>query len=117
MSFLARWLFGKPSATAGLRPHRDVMLALGYGDAYARVLESIELALGAYVAVDDRKTGFIEAAFGLVNSERVRCTLQPIDDDRTSVRIEAFFPAGAQVRETSQAVDALADMLEHDRRA
>lgn len=114
MSFIARWLgLGKSGARVGLRPHRDLVLALGYDAAYDRTLEAIELALGAYVSIDDRKGGLIEAGFGLVNNERVRCSLRAIDDANTSVRVEAFFPAGAQVPERSAAVEALADMLAH----
>ena len=112
MSFIARWLnLAKDRRRVGLRPHSDVVLAAGYDAAYDSVLSAIELALGAYVAIDDRRGGLIEAAFGLVNNERVRCTLSRIDDSNTSVRIEAFFPAGASVRERSRAVDALADYL------
>jgi hypothetical protein len=113
MSFIARWLnLANDRRKVGLRPHRDVALAAGYDAAYDSVLRAFELALGAYVAIDDRRGGLAEAAFGLVNSERVRCTLSRIDDTNTAVRIEAFFPAGASVHERSLAVDALADHLE-----
>jgi hypothetical protein len=113
MSFIARWLnLTKDRKQVGLRPHRDVEVAAGYDAAYDRVLRGVELALGAYLAIDDRRGGLIEAAFGLVNSERVRCTLQRTDDSHTAVRIEAFFPAGASVHDRSRAVDALADHLE-----
>jgi hypothetical protein len=113
VSFLVRWLsLGKDRRRVGLRPHRDVELAAGYDAAYDRVLQAIELALGAYISVDDRRGGTIEAAFGLVNNERVRCTLQRVDDGHTAVRVEAFFPAGAEVRDRSAAVEALATMLE-----
>jgi hypothetical protein len=113
MSFIARWLnLAKNRQKVGLRPHRDVELGAGYEAAFDRVLRAIELALGANVATCDRRGGLVEAAFGLVNSERVRCTLRRIDHSRTAVRIEAFFPAGASVHDRSRAVDALADHLE-----
>jgi hypothetical protein len=113
MSFLLRWLnLSQDRRRVGLRPHRDVEVAAPYDEAYDRVLAAIERALGAYVATDDRAGGTVEAAFGLVNNERVRCTLRPTASDRTTVRIEAFFPAGATVRERSLAVEALAEMLE-----
>lgn len=112
MAFLMKWLgFGKPAPAVGLRPHRDVELSLDYDSAYDRVLSAIELTLGANISIDDRRTGFIEAAFGLVNNERVRSTLERVDASRTRVRIEAFFPAGATVQSHSRAVDALADSL------
>jgi hypothetical protein len=112
-NFILKWLgLGKPAPAIGLRPHRDLDLPLDYDAAYARVLSAIELTLGANVTIDDRRAGFVEAAFGLVNSERVRCTLERVDASNTRVRIEAFFPAGAAVPAQSRAVDALADTLE-----
>ena len=112
MKFLTRWLgLERPGARGGLRPHRDVELSLDFAAAYARCRTSIDTVLGATILVDDEKTGFIEAGFGLVNSERLRCTLSRIEAGRTSIRIEAFFPAGVDVPETSRNVDALADAL------
>ena len=65
-------------------------LLLEYDPAYDTVLRAVEGVLGAYVAIDDRRGGSIEAAFGLVNSERVRCTLTRVGDANTAVRIEAL---------------------------
>lgn len=113
--FLLKWLgIGKAAPSIGLRPHRDVEMPLDFDSTYARVLSAIELTLGANVTVDDRRTGFIEAAFGLVNNERIRCTVERVDASSTRVRVEAFFPAGALVRSRSPAVDALADTLERE---
>jgi len=114
---ILRWLgLGKPRPSVGLRPHRDVELPLDFDAAYARVLCAIELTLGANVTIDDRPTGLLEAAFGLVNSERVRCTFERVDGSHTRVGIEAIFPAGADVQSRSRAVDALADTLEREAR-
>jgi hypothetical protein len=113
MSFILRWLgFGKSSSRIGLRPHRDVQLGRRYDDAYDRVLDAMVRVLGANVTLDDRSGRTIEAAFGLVNNERIRCTLWSIDDVQTLVKIEALFPAGSEIPERSRAVDALADWLE-----
>ncbi len=112
MKFLTRWLgLEHPGARVGLRPHRDVDLPLDFAAAFARCRAAIDGVLGATIFVDDEKTGFIEAGFGLVNSERLRCTLSRIDAGHTSIRIEAFFPAGVDVPATSRNVDALADAL------
>jgi hypothetical protein len=112
MSFIVRWLgLEKRGARVGLRPHRDLELELDYADAYARCRDAIDRVLGASVAIDDPAGGLIEAAFGLVNSERLRCTVSRVDAGRTAVRIEAFFPAGTDVPEKSRNVDALADAL------
>lgn len=111
MSFIARWLnLAKERKPVGLRPHRDVDVDAGYEETRDRVMRGIEMALGAHAGSD--RGGIIEAAFGLVNSERVRCTLEQVGDARTQVRIEAYFPAGSSLREHSRAVDALADYLE-----
>ncbi|HKU80706.1 MAG TPA: hypothetical protein VJP76_00950 [Candidatus Tumulicola sp.] len=111
MSFLLRWLDLKRDRRAvGLRPHRDLVLAVAYDRAYDRVLAAVDATLGAHVALDDRPGGTIEAAFGLINSERVRCTLHARDAGTTEIRIEAFFAAGTS-RPRSEAVDALADEL------
>ncbi len=110
MSFIARWLnLGKERKPIGLRPHREVDVDAGYDEAYRRVLTGIETALGANASAD---AGGIEAAFGLVNNERLRCTLERAGESRTRVCVEAYFPAGSSVREYSRAVDVLADYLE-----
>lgn len=112
MSFLARWLgWQRPNPRAGLRPHRDLELAGGYDETYDRVLAAIERVLGANVSIDDRRAGFIEAAFGLVNNERVRCYVERLEPERTAVRVEAVFGAGSTVPQRSAAVEALADAL------
>lgn len=112
MSFLLRWLRPETSAKVGLRPHREVTLALHYDAAYTRVLEALDAALGANVTIDDRRTGLIEAGFGLINSERVRVSLERSGESSTLVRIEAFYAAGVAVPEKSRSVEALADALE-----
>lgn len=112
MSFFLKWLKPPTSALIGLRPHREVELNAGYDSAYARVLEAIEVTLGANVYVDDRKGRTIEAGFGLVNNERIRVSFDPEGELRTRVHIEATFPAGAKIPEKSGAVDALAHTLE-----
>jgi hypothetical protein len=113
VSFLARWLgWPKSVARTGLRPHRNLELDASYEVVYDRVLAAIDETLGASVAIDDRGAGLIEAAFGLVNNERVRCHLERLGSARTAVRIEAFFPARTAPPERSRAVDALADAIE-----
>ncbi len=112
MSFFFKWLKPDTSSRIGLRPHRVVELGVDYDAAYNRVLQAIEVTLGANVYVDDRKGRYIEAGFGLVNKERVRVTFENESPATTRVRVEAYFPAGAKVPEKSAAVDALANALE-----
>lgn len=107
-----KWLgLEKPRAQASLHPRRDLELDLDYDTAYDRVLASIEAAIGANVTLDDRPAGRIEAAFGVVNSERIACTIESLGEARTALRIEARFPAASDVPQRSGAVDALADTL------
>jgi hypothetical protein len=106
VSFLRRWL-GVEKKRVGLRPHRDLQLCEGIDAAYARVLEAIEVTLGANVTIDDRAGLFIEAGFGLVNSERIRCSFDARDPADTRVRIEAIYPAASEIPERSRAVEAL----------
>ena len=112
MSFFLKWLKPDTSARIGLRPHRDVELPVDYEAAYSRVLEAIEVTLGANVYIDDRKGPFIEAGFGLVNNERVRVSFDVESPSTTRVHVEAYFQAGAKIPEKSAAVDALANTLE-----
>lgn len=112
MSFLLKWLRPETTAKVGLRPHRDVALSLDYDAAYSRVLEAIDATLGANVTIDDRRGGLIEAGFGLINSERVRVTLERTGESSTLARIEAFYAAGTTIPARSSAVEALADTLE-----
>jgi hypothetical protein len=112
MKFLTRWLgLDTPPPRAGLRPHRVVELAQSYEAAYSHCLRALDFTLGANITIDDRKTGLIEAGFGLINSERIRCSLERIDDTHTRVQIESFYPAGAVIPETSQYVEAMAVAL------
>lgn len=112
---LLKWLgLETPGSRVSLRPQRVVHLAFPLRIAYDRCLEAIVVALGANVYIDDRAGGMIEAGFGLVNNERVRCTFEPMDEGHTSLRIEAFFPAGAVIPERSRAVDALAAHLSQE---
>jgi len=110
---LLKWLgLERGPAQVGLRPHRVLELDRGYDAAYESCLAGIDTVLGATVYVDDRKTGFIEAGFGLVNSERLRISLEPLDTAHTRVRIEAFYPATVKPPAASLSVDALANALQ-----
>jgi hypothetical protein len=112
MSFILRWLgLSAPKSPVSLQPRRDVTLALPYDEARARVLAAIETTLGPAGVSGDPASGRIEARFGLVNSERVVCTLQRVDGACTHVQIEAHFPAGTAVPARSLPVDALAAAL------
>jgi len=102
----------RKDARVGLRPHRDLTLAVNVDAAHRRVLDAFVTALGANVDVDDRTAHTLEAGFGTVNSERIRVTLERVSADHTRVRIEAHYRAGVARPSRSPAVDALADAIE-----
>lgn len=115
MSFLLKWLKPETSHKISLRPRQDVTLEIAYDDAYANTKTAIEQTLGANVTIDDKSTHLIEASFGLVNSERIRCTFDCKTESTTTIRIEALFPAGANIPKESRAVEALAEALKNNR--
>lgn len=95
-----------------LRPHREFTVAMGYGEAFARTRVAIERAIGANVYRADESSGTIEAAFGLVNHERLIVTLEAQGEEATRVAVEAYYPAGMKRPGRSQAVEMLADAIE-----
>ena len=108
---LLTWLgLEKPTPVVGLRPHREIELAADVARARERCLRALVEVAGANVQSDDGTT--IEAGFGIVNSERLRITLEPIDPATTRVRIEAFYPARLSPPPRSMAVDALTNALQ-----
>ncbi|MGR4064210.1 MAG: hypothetical protein ACLQPV_02035 [Vulcanimicrobiaceae bacterium] len=112
MTFLLQWLGlrgERPSVR--LRPRREVVLDIGFEEAYRACLTEIERTLAANVYLSDPARGIAEAGFGLVRSERIRCTVTPGEDGRTRVSVEAIPPAGVEPPDRSHNVDALADAL------
>ncbi len=59
------------------------------------------------VAIDDPIHGILEGRFGLVNSERIRCTLASRSEGSTAIYVEAIRPPGTSVAPDSLAVDTL----------
>lgn len=108
---LLTWLgLQKATPIVGMRPHREIELAADIAQARERCLRALVEVAGANVQSDDGRT--IEAGFGIVNSERLRITLEPIDPATTQVRIEAFYPARLSPPPRSMAVDALTNALQ-----
>jgi hypothetical protein len=111
MSFILKWLRPDTTTRIGMRPHRIVELELAIDDAYRHVLKLVDHELGANTSIEDPQTHFIEATFGLINSERIRINLEKIDKTHTRIRIEAYFPANMKIAEKSLAVETLARAL------
>jgi hypothetical protein len=96
----------------GMRPHREFVVPVDRAQAFVRAREALERTIGANVYRADEREGTIEAAFGLVNHERLIVTLEATADARTRLVVEAFYPAGVKRPARSHAVDVLADALE-----
>lgn len=117
MSFLLRWLglsVERPAALS-VRPSRTVEVALPYDAAFDRCLRGLEIAAGANVSDAQRSAGTIEAAFGLINSERIGCTVRRIDDASTAVTIESRRFAGSGLPQGSAVLDRLETWLRDGR--
>jgi hypothetical protein len=109
---MQKWIgLERGASRIGLRPHREIEVNLNYDGAFDRCRAGIEEVLGAIVRSEDRESGIIEAGFGTVNQERIVCTLERVDAERTRIRIEARFPATVVAPARSPAVDTLADYL------
>lgn len=109
MSFILRWLgltIERPTGIA-VRPSRTIEVALPYEAAYDRCLQGLRDVAGANIAAADPAGGTIDASFGLINSERIACTVRRIDADRSQVTIESRRFAGTGLAKDSAVLDRL----------
>ncbi|HEY8298066.1 MAG TPA: hypothetical protein VIG32_08610 [Candidatus Baltobacteraceae bacterium] len=114
MSFILKWLRIEKPSGASLRPSRVVEVPRAYDAAFDRCVDGIERVLGGVVRESDRAAGTVEATFGLTFSERLTCSLDPLDAQRTRARIESRRGAQPQARVRSDYVDRLAEYLTND---
>lgn len=116
MKFLRDWL--RIERPAGVATHASQTFEIE--DPYERVWENcvrgIEDVLGGAVRECSRERGTIEATFGLINSERLTCTLAALDPQRTRVTVESRRGASAEPAKPSQYVRALAEFLQTGRK-
>lgn len=111
MSFIFKWLRPERPSGVALHPVRIVELAEPLEAAYARCAEGIERVLGGVIRETDERHTRIDATFGLVNSERITVTLEPMDGAHTRVTIESRRVLSAEPARTSQYVGELAKFL------
>lgn len=112
MSFIFKWLrIEKPEGVA-MRPSRSFEVEQPLNAAFERALDGIERVLGGVVRESSREQRTIEATFGLTFSERLTCSFERLDDERTRVRVESRGLAQAQARTKSEYVDRLAEYLQ-----
>lgn len=115
MKFLREWLhIERPS---GIATHASQTLELDapYAQAVEQCVRGIEDVLGGIVRERSEERGSIEATFGLINSERLTCTLERIGDARTRVTIVSRRGATAEPAKPSQYVQTLAAYLSASR--
>lgn len=108
--FLKRWLRVERPSGVWLNPSTTIAVDAPIDDVFARALRGIEWTLGGHIRAADRDAGTIEASFGLVNSERLTCTLEA-DGATTRVRITSRRGPDAEQRRRSDYVEALAAYL------
>lgn len=99
----------EPRKSVALHPSRSVELDLPKDAAFARCKRGIEDVLGGEIR-DERAGEWIEAPFGLIDSERLACTLTTIDPSHTRVTIETRRGARPEAPPSSY-VSALAKYL------
>lgn len=109
MSFILRWLGLSVERPAGIsvRPSRTIEVELPFEAAYARCLTGLRDVAGANIASADAAGGTIDANFGLINSERIGCTVRRLDAERAEVTIESRRFAGAGLPKDSAVLDRL----------
>ncbi|MGZ3497113.1 MAG: hypothetical protein ACXWNK_11905 [Vulcanimicrobiaceae bacterium] len=112
MSFILKWLRIEKPQSASIRPSRSIEVGQPLDAVFERCRDGIERVLGGVVRESNREQGTIEATFGLTFSERLTCSFERLDDERTRVRIESRGLAQAQARTKSEYVDRLAEYLQ-----
>jgi hypothetical protein len=111
VKFLRDWL--RVERPAGVATHASQTIEIdgAYADAFRRCVRGIEEVLGGAVREADEQRGTIEATFGLIDSERLTCTLAAMDDRRTRIIIESRRGISAAPAKPSTYVRALAEYL------
>lgn len=112
MKFLRDWLrIERPAGVAPTASQR-LEIDLSFSDAWRKCVAGIEDVLGGAVREADERQGTIEATFGLVNSERLTCSLKERSETVTEVLIQSRRGASAQPAKPSEYVRALAQFLQ-----
>ncbi len=112
MRFLRNWL--RVDRPPGVAPSaaQTIELQQPYAQAFEGCVRGVEDVLGGSVRESDTQSGRIEATFGLIDSERLSCTLLALDPNRTRISIESRRGASAEPAKPSQYVRALAEFLQ-----
>ena len=110
MNFLLRWLgLDTPVRGARLRPRAEIELNRPSSESYEATKRALLDVLGASITHEDARS--IEGAIGLIDGERILCSFEAIDENRTLVRIESIRAISKDPVRSSQYVDRLAEEL------
>lgn len=106
-------LFGvaHPSGSIAVRPSRTLEVPVAYDIAFERCKSAVQNLLGAAVREEDRPRGYLESSPGLMFSERICFTLEPIAPHATRVTVESRRIAGAQLPPPSTHIAAVAEYI------
>lgn len=116
MKFIREWLRVERPPGVALHSSQTVDLDRPYAAAFQDCIRGIEDVLGGAVRERNEQRGSIEATFGLVDSERLTCTLTRANAERTRVLIESRRGARAEPAKPSHYVRALAEFLQSGQR-
>lgn len=111
MKFLRDWLRVERPSGVGLHASRTIDLEEPRPEVFARCVRGIEDVLGGVIRERDQERGTIEATFGLIDSERLTCTLQSLEGGGTRAIIESRRGASPEPAKPSEYVRALAEFL------
>ncbi len=109
MSFLRKWLRPQRPPGVALHPTRAVELDVPAAQAFERARYGVEHVLGGIVR--ESQGGTLEAAFGLIDSERLTIAVEPLSQNRSRVTVESRRRAGSDPGLRSPYVDALCAFL------
>ncbi len=84
---------------------------MGSAAAFALCVRAVEQVLGGTIAVAEPDRGSIEAAFGLIGSERLSILVEPLDAQRSRISLQSRRGARPQAAPASHYVDALCNYL------
>jgi hypothetical protein len=113
MKFLRDWLRVERPSGVALHASQTIELDRPRDDVFELCTRGIEDVLGGAIRSRDEERGIIEATFGLIDSERMSCTLEPLGQQRTRLIIESRRGARPQPAQPSQYVRALAEFLQN----
>lgn len=117
MSFLLRWLGLTIDRPEGLsvRPARTLEVALPFEEAFERCMSGLRDGVGANISACDQEAGTIEAAFGLINSERIACMVRRGGATTSVITIESRRIAGSGLSKSSAVLERLSEWIRDGR--